>query len=377
MEPPLSGGTTIQKVRDATRKVRVLGALRPSQIKRVTQALRILSTAPRGERHKRYKLFLNDVFCESGRSAVLVSILGLGQGRITDLSAKEQRRLRQFLKDNRGIVNHPTIDALAAASGIPQTIDGKLWASCLIAQADMDKLDVLSQQLGSDTNEIEDRQRREAFGESNRGEPIVADDIPPDFTSSLQAHPDAPDTTDPQEHRIVDNATIEGTREVFGDYLCDASRRVTINGKEKAAVTIMLPKWGGVVDCLVSLDIRKEEVARLASALFDTNVNWVGRNLHVVLQTGLSVVLSMPEAEVTLKGATNEAITNVLGPEICNAVNESLIRKRELEAGQQLTHCVSMILTKSGAIINILLGPEGGLVLQSRLCLAPHTSGDR
>jgi hypothetical protein len=71
----------------------------------------------------------------------------------------------------------------------------------------------------------------------------------------------------------------------------------------------------------------------------------------------------MLEAKVTLKGATTEAITNVLGLEIYNVVNESLIRKRELEAGQQLTYCISMILTKSGAIINILLGPEGGLML--------------
>jgi hypothetical protein len=99
----------------------------------------------------------------------------------------------------------------------------------------------------------------------------------------LQVHPDAPDTADPQEHRIINNATIEGTREVFGDYLCDVSRRVAIDGKEKAVVIIMLLKWGGVVNCLVSLDIRKEEVAQLASTLFDINVNWVGCNLYVVL----------------------------------------------------------------------------------------------
>lgn len=87
----------------------------------------------------------------------------------------------------------------------------------------MDKLDVLSQQLGSDTNKIKDQQRHKDFRELNYSETIITNNIPPNLTSSLQAHPDAPNTTDPQEYRIINNTTIEGTQEVFSDYLCNAS----------------------------------------------------------------------------------------------------------------------------------------------------------
>lgn len=154
---------------------------------------------------------------------------------------------------------------------------------------------------------------------------------------------------------------------MFGDELCCAIRKVYTGGHLKAAVTTVLPKWGGPVDCLVSLDIREEEADRLALALFNANVTWVQQDLHVVLRDGLTIILSCSEAEVTLKGATDEAIINVFGSETCDAVNDTRMRKREWEEGKQLTQCVSMILTKSGAIISISLGLEDGIRIQNRL----------
>jgi len=280
-----------------------------------------------------------------------------------------------LINDNRSSLNDPTIDALAANSELPKAIDSSLLTSNLIIIANAIKSDIPS--LGSDSNETGGHQHHQILGDIDHVERIIVDKSRPNSALDVRTSLDDPNGTDCQEHRIIDNATVEGTREVFGDYLCDAARRVNIDGHEKAAVTIMLPKWGGVVDCLVSLDIREEEVSKLASALFNADVNWVRRNLHIALPTGQSIILSMPQAEVTLKGATNEAITNVFGPEICNAVNESPIRKREWEAGQQSTHCVSMIVTKTGAIINISLGLEGGLAIQSRLHPTPHPSDHR
>lgn len=187
------------------------------------------------------------------------------------------------------------------------------------------------------------------------------------FGPGLEVHASTAHIPSLQEQRVIENATIEGTRHVFGDELCRAVRKVHTQGQMKAAVTTVLPKWGGPVDCLISLDIREEEVDRLALALFDAKVTWVQQGLHVVLRDGFTIILTCSEAEVTLKGATDKAIIEVFGSETCDAVNESRIRKSEWEAGKQLTQCVSMILAKSGAIINMSLGLEGGIRIQNTL----------
>ena len=152
---------------------------------------------------------------------------------------------------------------------------------------------------------------------------------------------------------------------MFDDYLCDAIRKVVSGNEAKAAVTTVLPLWGGPVDCLISLDICDNAVEHLAMVLFEAEVKRVENVLHVVLNTGITLII--PSSEATLKGVGDDAIIEVFGYEICNAINESPVRKRELNEGKTLTECVSMILTKSGAIINLSLGLEGGLGVQKRL----------
>lgn len=122
----------------------------------------------------------------------------------------------------------------------------------------------------------------------------------------------------------------------------------------KAAVTTVLPKWGGPVDCLISLDIRKAQVHDVALALFSAEVTWVQQDLHI-LRDGFTIVSSGPSAEVTLKGATKDAIIKVFGSETCDAVSDSPICKREREEGRQLTQCVSMYITNDGGIISLSL----------------------
>ena len=147
--------------------------------------------------------------------------------------------------------------------------------------------------------------------------------------------------------------------------MCGAIRRVSVQKELKAAVTTILPLWGGPVDCLISLDICDQEVEQLAMALFNAKVKWVEQVLHVVLKEGFTLII--PHSETTLKGALDEAIIAVFGLEIHNAIAESPIRRRELEEGKHVTECVSMILTKNGAIINLSLGLEGGLQIQNKL----------
>lgn len=70
------------------------------------------------------------------------------------------------------------------------------------------------------------------------------------------------------------------------------------------------------------------------------------------------------DAEVTLKGVEDGAIIKVFGSEIHGAVQECAIRRRETKPA---TECISMILTQNGAFINLSLGLEVGLRIQSQL----------
>jgi hypothetical protein len=173
-----------------------------------------------------------------------------------------------------------------------------------------------------------------------------------------------PNFTGAQEE-VIENASLQGIAKVFDEYMCGAIRRVGLQSDLKAAVTTVLPLWGGPVDCLMSLDVCEREVEQLAMALFNAKVKWVEQVLHVVLKEGITLII--PNSEATLKGVLDEVIVKVFGPEIHDAITESPIRRRELEEGKRVTECVSMILTKNGAIINLSLGLEGGLKIQNKL----------
>jgi len=113
------------------------------------------------------------------------------------------------------------------------------------------------------------------------------------------------------------------------------------------------------------LEICEREVEQLAMDLFNAKVKWVEQVLHIVLKEGITLII--PHSEATLKGVLDEAIIKVFGPEIYDAITESPVHRRELEEGKRLTECVSMIITKNGAIINLSLGLKGGLQIQNKL----------
>jgi hypothetical protein len=144
--------------------------------------------------------------------------------------------------------------------------------------------------------------------------------------------------------------------------MCDTVRRVAVDGGWKAAITMVFPGWIGPVQCLMSLDICEQDIAQLAMALFNTEVKWIGNVLHVVLDNGMT--LTTESSEVILKGVEDETIKKAFGSEIHAAISECPIRKRETKPA---TECVSMILTMSGAIINLSLGIRGGLQIKNKL----------
>ena len=183
---------------------------------------------------------------------------------------------------------------------------------------------------------------------------------PPDIWTSRKNVP---------PERIEYAASLEGTAKVFERYICGAIRRIQAQTESmtswKASVTMLFPLWGGPVDCLMSLDVCESDVEHLAMLLFNAQVKWAEDVLHIVLDEGITLII--PSSEATLKGVRDEAIVKVFGSEIHNAINESPIRRRELKGKKQKTECVSMILTKNGAIINLSLGLDRSLEIEKKL----------
>jgi len=168
-----------------------------------------------------------------------------------------------------------------------------------------------------------------------------------------------------QEQQVIENASLQGMAKVFDEYMCGAIRRVIVDSVLKAAVTMVFPVWGGPVNCLMSLDVCERDVEQLVMALFNAKVKWVEHVLHVVLNEGTTLIISNSEA--TLKGVPDVAIFKVFGPEIHDAITECPVRRRELAEGKRVTECVSVILTKNGAIINLSLGLERGAQIRNKL----------
>ena len=168
---------------------------------------------------------------------------------------------------------------------------------------------------------------------------------------------------------VSEHASLEGLEEVFDQFICDAIRRVPVQTDTttswKASVTMVFPLWGGPVDCLMSLDVCERDVEHLAMVLFEAQVKWVEQVRHIVFKDGITLII--PNSEATLKGVQDEVIVKVFRPEIRNAIKGSPVRKRELQQVMDRTECVSMILTKNGAIINLSLDLEGGLQIRKRL----------
>lgn len=174
----------------------------------------------------------------------------------------------------------------------------------------------------------------------------------------------------PPQHLVLEKASLQGIADVFDQYMCSAIRKDAIQSGEstclKAAVTMDFP-FNGLVDCLMSLAIYQTKVEYLAMSLFNVHVESTGQVRYVVLNEGSKL---LPSPEMTLKGALDEAIIRTLGPDIHGAIQASRMRRKELEEGNRVTECVSMMLTSrpdEGAIINLSLGLKGGAQIQKKL----------
>ena len=123
----------------------------------------------------------------------------------------------------------------------------------------------------------------------------------------------------------------------------------------------------GLVDYLISLAINHTKVGYLALSLFNVHVESAGQVRYIVLNKGTKL---LPSPEITLKGALDENIIRILSPEIYGAIQSSRMRRKEMEEGNHITECISIILTskpEEGAIINLSLGLKDSTNLKNKL----------
>ncbi|KAI1932540.1 hypothetical protein LOZ58_006812 [Ophidiomyces ophidiicola] len=137
------------------------------------------------------------------------------------------------------------------------------------------------------------------------------------------------------EQRVFEHPSLQTVVKTFSQDMASAIRRFIVRDELKAAVTTVFPIWAGTVDCLMSLEVSEWSVEWLMMVLFGAKLKWVNQVRHLVFNNGVTLII--PNSEATLKGVSDEAIVNVFGPEIHDAIAESPIRRKELAEGMHVT----------------------------------------
>lgn len=169
---------------------------------------------------------------------------------------------------------------------------------------------------------------------------------------------------------MYENALLQRLGQVFDRHLSSAIERVKVNSDGvtslKAAVTMVFPSWA-LLDCLMSFDVNASKVEYLAMALFNVRVETVENVRYITMKGGVRL---QPNPEIILKGVLDDAIIDVFSPEIHGAIAACCMRGKELEVGNDVTDCVSMLFTSNpseGATINLALGLEEGTQIRKKL----------
>lgn len=339
-------------------------------LKSINDGRRVLCSTAKSLTDKRraYRTFLEGVHGESGRVALLLCMVGIGQKRLWRMKAGERREFREKLKlricstpfDSR-VLQSIAQDAELLPEGCMKALascvqrrqcqltlvaEGRPSLSENIPTSPTDKDGASRQQTGEDVWPL--RQR------DIRGGAIVSPNKQQATTSQGEA---------------LRYASMAGATAVFGERICDTFANVTTQRGDKdmrASITMEFPEWG-IVDCLLSMHICKSAVSPLAKELFGAEVAWLDDSIHATLQEGLTIIV--PGTELTLKGTEEAIILDIFGPEPLNAIKATPIRGEEVRQGKSKTECVSMILTGDGAVINLALGLEGGMQIQKKLDL--------
>lgn len=187
----------------------------------------------------------------------------------------------------------------------------------------------------------------------------------PSASSQSKEHP--PTVT--HENQTVFSASRQGVAKVFGEYMC---RAIVCRGQnhEEALITMAFPIFE-LVDCVMTLEIRKSEVERLVKDLFGLDMVSVEGVRHLILGNGVRLTSNVSDPEVILKGVRAKDIVHVFGLDIYETISASKLRRKELEDDNNgSTDCVSMSFrcqSCEGALINLCMDLKGGLEMRDKL----------
>ncbi|KAF2453008.1 hypothetical protein BDY21DRAFT_143929 [Lineolata rhizophorae] len=118
-------------------------------------------------------------------------------------------------------------------------------------------------------------------------------------------------------------------------------------------------------DCDMTVEIKESSVAYVAMALFGVHIEVEFQTRHI-----MGAVIQTPNPTVTLCDIHEQALTNLFGPEIFQAIDTSLLRWQEREEGIRATRCVRMEVSSdphSSALVKLKLELEQAIRIGTSL----------
>jgi hypothetical protein len=132
------------------------------------------------------------------------------------------------------------------------------------------------------------------------------------------------------------------------------------------------PYFLGDVDCIITMEVLPNKVQRLASLLYNANLETNGRVRELLNPGGLKIVATQ------MQGSSPQSVIDVFGPEIANALESAPYRKNEVQLGgiAAPTRCVTMSEfsdSERGAIISLTLGRRAASQIYEKLFKSNHS----
>ncbi|KAK4081911.1 hypothetical protein Purlil1_11503 [Purpureocillium lilacinum] len=303
-------------------------------------------------RQTKYRAFLYQVHNVAGRVALLLCTIAFGLKRMDGMKTSERQHFIQTLPSK---LHSRPLDSkvLHNLAGITELLPGDTQNADEPASAS----DLPSASLAENDGTARQQTNGDAW-------PLIKDSIQTQaYTIPTEQH-----CANKQEGALQ-YASVAGAVAVFRRSICDSIEIAPTRRQEadqRVCITMDFPPWG-VIDCLLSMQIRKSSVTPLANALFGVKrVEWHGNTIRVIQETGPRIV----GTEITLKGAEEGIVLEVFGLEPLNAIKATTLRAQEVREGEAKTECVSMILTSEGAVISLALGLVMATKIARKLDLA-------
>lgn len=145
---------------------------------------------------------------------------------------------------------------------------------------------------------------------------------------------------------------------LFPQYMCGAVTKVG----DQAKVEMVFPYTLEMV-CM-SLVILSSKIEYVAMKLFGTHVESEGGYRVVIQENGGRL---MPQPELVISGAQDDAISKILGSDMSNFLRVSPARKKEIKQGMLITGFVNMRIScdpQEDGILTINIGEAEGYLVK-------------